>query len=289
MQRLLAAHPDIATRSEPWLLLAPFFARRERGALALYGHRTGARALDDLFGQIPRGEDTFRAAIRAFAETVYDELAAGRRFFIDKTPRYHLIASELMETFPDARFVFLWRNPLAVAASMVETFGRGRWVLHRFEDDLFRGSERLLAAQAEHKDRRTHVVRYEDLITNAEATIDRVLAFLGLEPQGQATISSERAMTGRMGDHTGIEMYDDISTEPNMKWPATMANPLRKAWCRNYLTRLGAERCSMMGYDQAALRHAVDASRWTGRRLVSDAGYRVYGTGYVWVRRRALG
>jgi hypothetical protein len=46
-----------------------------------------------------------------------------------------------MELFPDAKFIFLWRQPLAVAASMIEAFGDGRWNLERYAVDLWDGVE----------------------------------------------------------------------------------------------------------------------------------------------------
>ena len=49
------------------------------------------------------------------------------RCFVDKSPPYHLIAQQIISTFPDARFVFLWRNPLSVLASIVDTLADGRW------------------------------------------------------------------------------------------------------------------------------------------------------------------
>ena len=86
-----------------------------------------------------------------------------------------------MALFPDARFVFLWRNPLAVAASMIESFGRGHWNLDRYDVDLHGGLERLVAA-AGRGDERAIAVRFEDVVADPDAATAAIFRFLELEP-----------------------------------------------------------------------------------------------------------
>jgi len=47
---------------------------------------------------------------------------AGKRFFLDKTPRYYFIIPELKNVFPEAKFIILLRNPLAVLSSILNTW-----------------------------------------------------------------------------------------------------------------------------------------------------------------------
>ena len=89
------------------------------------------------------------------------------RYFLDKTPRYALAVGELFRAFPDARFVFLWRHPLAMVASILETWGLGRWNLHYFKADVFDGVARLVAASRAHGERCV-ALRYEDLVREPE-------------------------------------------------------------------------------------------------------------------------
>ena len=60
---------------------------------------------------------------------------------------------------------------------------------------------------------------------------------------------SEVELKGSMGDPTGAREYSTLSSEPQEKWKSTLANPLRKEWCRRYLRFLGNERLEVMGYD----------------------------------------
>ena len=76
---------------------------------------------------LPDGEDDYWSALRGFALELYAKAAEpDATHFLDKTPRYHYIAPELFRLFPDAKVVFLWRNPLAVVASIVETWTQGQ-------------------------------------------------------------------------------------------------------------------------------------------------------------------
>ena len=52
-----------------------------------------------------------------------------------------------------------------------------------------------------------------------------------------------------MGDPTGVKNYREVDTAPLEKWKTTINNnPLRKMWCRRYLSWIGEERLKVMGY-----------------------------------------
>ena len=70
--------------------------------------------------------------------TLYSQAAEdGASYFLDKTPPYAHFLPELARTFPEAKFIALWRNPLAVVASIVETFCGGRWEPDRYPLSLY--------------------------------------------------------------------------------------------------------------------------------------------------------
>jgi hypothetical protein len=289
LQRMLATHPEIATASEPWILLPQLYALRERGAAAEYGHRTAARAIADFGDSLPGGRDDYLAEVRRSVLALYERAAGDATWFLDKTPRYHLVVDEIMGLFPDARFVFLWRNPLAVAASMIESFGRGHWNLDRYDVDLHGGFERLVAAYGRH-DPRAAAVRFEDLLADPVAATGGIFDLLELD-SGKAAAASfaDTSLNGRMGDRTGTASYTEISGEPLERWRVTMANPLRKRWSAAYLRSLGAERLAVIGYDQAALAADVASLQTRPNGLASDAARRVYGFGRGRAAARLMG
>ena len=159
-----------------------------------------------------------------------------------------------MRLFPDAKFVFLWRNPLAVVASMMETFRDGRFEPYEFPAELVRGPMALAAAFEANRER-AHSVRYEDLMGEGREEHWRgIFDYLELEwdPQVLEGFSGVQ-LRGQFGDPTGMQRYSSLSTEPLNKWRRSFHGEVRQAWAQRWLGRLGAAPLETMGYDPARL------------------------------------
>jgi hypothetical protein len=271
VQRVLAAHPDVATAPEPWVVLPHAYATRAKGVYAEYGHALAARAIREFAASLPGGEETYRVELSSFVLRLYGH-AAGEAgvYFLDKTPRYHFIADDLFTLFPQGRFVFLWRNPLSVVASSVETWGRGRWKVGRWRVDLFEGLSNLVASRERHADASLSM-RYEDLVSDPQKHWRSLLEYLELpfDPAILTSFPSVR-VSGRFGDPTGVGAYDALTTRSIDKWRSTLANPFRKRWCRDYLRWIGAERLATMGYRLDDLLAELDAVPVRTDKLGSD-------------------
>jgi hypothetical protein len=264
---MLAVHPDVATASEPWLLLPLFYCLGSRPMVADYNHRFGREAIRDLLDRMNGGEAAFRGRLADLALSVYEDLAHGAPWFIDKTPRYHLIADEIIRTFPDGRFIFLWRNPLAVVSSILRTFHQDRWVMHRWTIDLYDGWESLVETYRRHQDDpRVVALRYEDLVHNPARSAKRLACHIGVTFSAAMIHDFRRVkLDGPMGDPTGIGQYQSIDAAPLAKWPATFSNPWRRSWARRYLEWAGRERLALTGYDPDELRELLAAQRGVRR------------------------
>jgi hypothetical protein len=107
---------------------------------------------------------------------LHRELAAtGKRVLVNKTPSDVFITEEIRACWPDARFIFLLRHPLAIA--------RSRQAI-RPQDSEERNNQMVLRYANAVEDARQryegHTVRYEDLAADPEAETKRLCAFLGL-------------------------------------------------------------------------------------------------------------
>jgi Sulfotransferase family len=181
----------------------------------------------------------------------------GDTYFLDKSPPYCLIAEEIMRLFPEGKFIFLWRNPLSVIASLIDTWGP--WRPTFMSSDLFIGLPRLVAAYEKHRDR-VHTVRFEGLSAPDEEAWRSLMSYLEIEFEPTAlTDFSKVELQGRMGDPTGRKRYSALSSEPGQKWRRTLASPIRREWCRRYLRFLGTERLAVMGYDLDRLLTDLDS------------------------------
>lgn len=278
VQRMLATHGDVATTAEPWLLLPHLYATTAEAIYTDYHQEVAVRGITDFIEALPGGESAYREDLRGFILRQYRR-AAGETptLFLDKTPRYHRLADRLLGIFPDARLIVLWRNPLAVASSIMETWQEGRWDLYRWRVDLYGGLDALcrLAAAG---DERVLALRFEDVLAAPTASLDRLFAHLGLTAPADAADSFDAVeLAGRLGDRVGSNRYRSLSTEPLEKWPRGLANPLRRRWASRYLDWIGEERLSLMGYDAGALRSELRSEPVSTRFLLSDVYYRAKG------------
>jgi Sulfotransferase family len=294
VQRIIAAHDGVATVSEPWLLLPHLYALRRQGVVAEYVHPLMVTAIEDFCAELPRGQEDYRRELHDHVLRLYEMAAGpGARYFLDKSPSYYYIAEEIMRLFPEGKFVFLWRNPLSVIASIIDTWDHAEWHPTMFRGDLFIGLPRLIAAYGAARDHACSV-RFEDLVGGDHARWRSLMDQLGIEFDPDALDRfSEVTLKGRMGDPTGVKRYTTLSTEPARKWKGTLANPLRKAWCRRYLRFLGDERLAAMGYDGDELLRELDAQPTTLTSFIPDLGRLVVDVAKepvrVRLRRQGLG
>jgi hypothetical protein len=118
--------------------------------------------------------------------------ARGKRVWCDKTPHNLQFLTVLVETFPDARYVCLYRDGLDVAHSCLEISRAGFMAelaeyARRSPHDLVGAmleswcdkTELLLKMQLRHPEI-CHRVRYEDLVARPADVLPPLFAFLGV-------------------------------------------------------------------------------------------------------------
>jgi hypothetical protein len=132
----------------------------------------------------------------------------GRRF-LEKTPKNSLRIPLFNRVFPDAQFIFLWRDPRENVSSIVEAWRSGDWQTYR-DLDGFEGAwsmvlppgwralsgrplEEIAAFQWDTTNRivredlallppdRWTAVEYSQLIRAPQATVERLCGFLGID------------------------------------------------------------------------------------------------------------
>src|SRR6185295_7250173 len=148
---------------------------------APYDHYLAQRGIQELLdGHL------FNGAINAFAVSVYGALLdrAGKRVFVDKTPRYYHILSALDEIFPAALKIWIKRNPLDVIASCKETWGLTIQELmgdalspYTFDTTV---SFPLLATYFDASGSKKFCLKYEDLVQDPALHTKSLCSFLGL-------------------------------------------------------------------------------------------------------------
>ena len=248
-QHLLATNGEIATTAEAWILLPVLYALRAEGATAEYNHQTAARTINYFCESLPNGRGDYLSAVRQFALALYCKAAPGnQRYFLDKTPRYHFVVDVLFEAFPEGKFIFLWRNPLAVAASYLNSWSRSGFSVNRFRKELVGGFERLTRAYEHHAYRSTSV-RYEDIVSDPAGSQKRLFEYLELDwsPELLDRLPHSNIPTWA-GDHLNGDKRTRILSDSINKWRQRFTNPYVNRWGQDFLKTVGAHQLSHMGY-----------------------------------------
>lgn len=283
IQRALATHPDISTTSEPWILLPFIYSLRTKGHFEDYDpQHFSTKAIEDFYNQFPNKKSDYIASIRELTLSLYQKASPiDTVYFLDKTPRYHLIINELLHIFPTAKFIIIWRNPLAIAASTMDTWSKGKWNLHRHHIDFHNGLNNLIEFSKKNKEC-IHTIKFEDFVTDPQHHYQRLMHYLELNPN-KTTVESfnDTKLNGRMGDPTGIIEYNSINNKSIEKWKKTMTNPWRTLWCYNYLRYIGKENLQFMGYDINELKKTLPKQSISTSHIFSDVPRILYGKFYT--------
>lgn len=270
LQRLLATHPEIQTIGEPWLAIPFAYALREKGVSAEYIHVSLAQGFGEFVSSLPGGKADYFREVRRMLERLQEKISApGKTYFLDKTPRYHLILNELAEIFPDAKFVVLWRNPLAVVASIMNTWQEGVFDARYYEQDIYRGPTNILAFVQKGAVPICQV-RYEDLVASPGTEVRKITDFLELPPLASVELPQKDPLKeAKLGDKTGIHKFKTVSAASVEEWKTWFRSPIRRYWAWRYLQFLGLEKVRGMGYEANDL---MDALKGGGSfaQLLSD-------------------
>lgn len=232
-----------------------------------YNGELANTAIQEFLSTIPNGRSQFTQAAARMAAALYNEACqqAGKTHFLDKTPRYYMIIPELAEFFPEARFIFLLRNPLAVLASIFEKNVKEHWViLGRHREDLLTAPGKLLEGAARLGER-SLTMHYEELVDQPASELERVCRFLQIEffPK-MIEYGASKKPIGSMGDTTQINAHQKPVTTRKSRWLNLADNIQTRHYALAYLDALGPDLLGELGYDFQVLKTQLSAAPSSG-------------------------
>lgn len=261
-QKILGRHPEIHTTSEPWLMLHPLYALREVGYKAEYDSRLAKEGAESFLSQLVEdGRQLYLNSVAQLYGTFYQQATklSGKKFFLDKTPRYYNIIPELHQTFPKAKFLILLRNPLAVLCSIISTWNQDHWLaLHHSKHDLL-DAPALLLNGIESIGSSATVLHYEEILENFDYEMGRVCNqlnidfFPDLQNYGKTNLSF-----WAMGDQKSVYEQSKPDAANINRWLECISHPQIWRLVSDYLDFLGSETMLRLGYDYAELRFCLD-------------------------------
>ena len=262
-QKILGNHPDIHTASEPWIMLPPTYALRSGITTAEYGAEIGAQALKDFLNILPKGEDTYFTGMRKMYGYLYESAlqGTGKKFFLDKTPRYYNIIPELKKTFPNAYYIILLRNPLAVLYSIIHTWTKEKWFnIYNYKNDLLAAPYFLLEG-IKLLGQDCHIVHYENMLSSPEQEFNSICTYLNISYSKQLLTYEETSRRWALGDQDKIYRSSRPDTEHLNRWVSDLRNPQIWRLLYDYLEYLGSETISDLGYSFEELSSILNAHK----------------------------
>jgi protein-tyrosine sulfotransferase len=246
---ILANHSALYCPNEPWLLLNLYgLFDGKPHAMGNPNENLATVALRELLS-----EKQFSHAARSFALSVYNQKLhqQHKQVFVDKTPRYYQVLSFLDHLFPDAKKIWLMRNPFDVAASYAATWQVP--VAELVGESLSPNSLDLTIGLRNYSryfqgQKNTFEIRYEDIVTDAPGALQRLCAFLevpyepGMEDYDRGDPSFSAMKDQLMGDKN-IFSHSRPHAQSVGKWkqhfPTEDLQRLVNLIGENTLTRMG--------------------------------------------------
>lgn len=281
MRALLSAHPRIAIPPET------HFLNRFAAEVDDFDLRTADRflgfwkkfAASDRFIDLGIDGDALRERIlvrgdfhlrTVFALTLQEYArAAGKPRWGEKTPAHDRHVGILFEWFPQARVIFMVRDPRAACASLLQAPwrtsgvsgaphnkpGRVRRLQLLYEDSCF-WNHSVERGRQWQSDARVILVRYEDLAGRPETTLRSVCRFIDeefhphmLERRSEEALPSPRAQLSDREHQEWRRAHierarQDVSTDSVAKWRSDLT-PLEvaviEATCQRLMREFGYE------------------------------------------------
>lgn len=272
LQKILMQHSKITSSAEPWILLPIAYSMKNEGIIAEYSHGVYHRAYLDFIATLPNKEKDYMKEMGNALLNIYAfRCQNNEMYFLDKTPRYHLIIDEIFQLFPNAKFIFLFRNPLDCYASILTTFcGNDFSRISSYLVDLFKGVNNLFGSYKKYKDNSCKV-HYEELVTSPEASLRHIFDYLELDwEEGLINDIAQNPFENKLGDPTGYKKFNTISPKSIGIWKITMSNPIRLLVLRKYIKQFAPEVLSAHGVDQESLLKEIRSSSWKSNNFFKD-------------------
>ena len=296
LMRVLNATSQVYSRPEPHLI-GPmahlgYYDNIDR---APFDHFQSAEGVRGFVADLPGGEADYLDALRAYADTMYGRMLGsaknGERYFLDKTPANSLLLPFLGKLYPRAKYIVLTRHPAAIFASYAESFFDGDYAAAADFNPIL---ARYIPAMARFL-RQTVVpfthVRYEELVTDPEATLKKVSTYLDIPFEPDALNYKKRDVVGKgLGDPVGVKKHDRPVASSIETWGAEFAaNRVRYEVVARQIAMVEPADLATWGYPLETFwkpMEDADPANWKPRKIELDRFQRQR-RALRWARRMA--
>jgi len=274
LQRIFAECDLVFTESESWLMLPLLDLRLDFTIETVYSKNSALQAIDGFYNGIQ--PDKIDGLYRDFALGLYAEkMPQNAEFFLDKTPRYYLISDNLEKVFPNAKHIYLTRNPIAVLVSIYTS-----WVsndlnaLVNYQVDLVEGVRRLAKTV---NSTRGLVCSYENLLELPQKVFSNIAAYTGLVDMSSGSLTYRRPAAGLFGDDQALIKSGELDVANRNKWHDQLKDPILFELASAYLDSLDAEIFEDLGYVRDETKAILEEARLKHSHLPDPSQVKISG------------
>ncbi len=280
LMRILNATSQIFSRPEPHLFPAlahlGFWNTVDAAPYDQLQAQSGTR---NFVADLPGGEADYFDACRAYMDVLYGRMLStagdAEQYFLDKTPANALVLPFMERVYPEAKYIVLTRHPAAIFASYANSFFDGDFESAAKFNPIV---SRYVPAMADFLRTTTvpHIhVRYEDLVSDPEATLERISEFLEIPFEPDAVNYKQKDVAGKgLGDPVGVAQHNRPVTASIHKWAAEFAADSNKFdVVAQQLAQVPDEDVQTFGYDPKTLwspMEEADPSAWVPAKKKMD-------------------
>lgn len=253
LQKIIMSSEEISSVTEPWIMLPLVYMQKTEGALSEYSSKFASLAINEINSRLLINNSSIDKNIRDMVLNIYKGLSnTDSKYFLDKTPRYYLIIDDIIRIFPDAKFIFLFRNPLSIYASKLNTGRFGKFKsLYIATKDLDVGPNLLANAYKKHHENSLKLV-YEDLIERPDIAINKIEKYLSVSLNKEKIKKlSSIELVGSMGDPSLLKKEKEkITTNNKDTWIQTFNTPTRKLIAIKHLKGITNDYYNYLGIER---------------------------------------
>ncbi len=282
---MLNRHPLLAIPTESLFIVDYLRAEPTISAARLRWLLTKEKEIAEWGLKITEEDLAGAATARDMIDTVHAIYAAlhGKSIWGQKTPRFVRYGSLLKHAYPEARFIHLIRDPRSVVSSLMRSnvhrsnpyFGSHRWLA-----DVGSGLELKRAYPDD-----TLEIRFEELVSNPQETLEAVCGFLGIgfEPK---MLESTRTTPAEYGRYYA-QVHSDVGRAPD-PGPIALWRSHLSARHVSVIEQICGDMMRTLGYAPESDRPGVDRPYLWYLRLERAVGllrqaahYLMYRPGYL--------
>jgi len=269
LERMLSSHSMVQGGPEPHLLTPlAHLGVWDKVDKAPYDHVLAAESQKLFVEQLPRQEQDYWDACRAYCEVLYGrylEVKGGRPVCLDKTPAYGLILPFLMKVFPDAKYVVLTRHPLAMFSSFANSFFDGDYQAAQQYNPIIKRYVPALAAFLRQREVPFIHVRYEDLVKDPATWFEKICTYIEIPFEKEAIDygkqQREEPVKG-LGDPIGVQQHDRPTTASVKKWVNELAtDPAKLHLMQDIIRQVDPGDLDTLGYPPDQLWKPLEEGR----------------------------